>query len=212
MLGRRGRPGRQGEGRSTIVRPRAEAPKERQSAPLTGGVRGYAMEGLDGAEGRCRLVGRRMTKGSLNSCSATVQRADHTPQQNYFEDHSLGGCVSGRHRIMKAKRPRLKSCGGLSLDLTCSLVALCVHLEICQLVLCVCAWSGDVCGPPSVPFAGAPSLASAERFQLRRAGLARAAITGPGHWRPGTVSVSVSARFVNNLLMFVNRVKEQRVK
>lgn len=161
MLGRRGRPGRQGEGRSTIVRPRAEAPKERQSAPLTGGVRGYAMEGLDGAEGRCRLVGRRMTKGSLNSCSATVQRADHTPQQNYFEDHSLGGCVSGRHRIMKAKRPRLKSCGGLSLDLTCSLVALCVHLAICQLVLCVCAWSGDVCGPPSVPFAGAPSLASA---------------------------------------------------
>jgi len=166
MLGRRGRPGRQGEGRSTIVRPRAEAPKERQSAPLTGGVRGYAMEGLDGAEGRCRLVGRRMTKGSLNSCSATVQRADHTPQQSYLEDHSLGGCVSGWHRIMKAKRPRLWSCGGLSLDLTCSLVALCVHLATCQLVSCV-RISGEVCGPPSVPFAGAPSRICTERERSR---------------------------------------------
>ena len=84
-----------------------------------------------GQRGGVDLPGGEWTKGSLNSCSATVQRADHTPQQSYLEDHSLGGCVSGRHRIMKAKRPRLWSCGGLSLDLTCSLVALCVHLATC---------------------------------------------------------------------------------
>jgi len=47
------------------------------------------MEGLDGAEGRCRLVGRRMTKGSLNSCSATVQRADHTPQQSSQDSRTI---------------------------------------------------------------------------------------------------------------------------
>ena len=109
-----------------------------------------------GQRGGVDLSGGEWTQGSLNSCSATFQRADHTPQQNYLEDHSLGGCASGWHRIMKAKRPRLWSCGGLSLDLTCSLVALCVHLATCQLVSCV-RISGDVCGPPSVPFAGAPS-------------------------------------------------------